>query len=80
MFILLDRLYIKKLLFLKKVFFVIQRYKGLREMDLEEFFGTTMDPKVHKLFLVTINDGLKLIECPHILIGNDVLPKKALFL
>lgn len=49
-------------------------------MDLEEFFGTTMDPKVHKLFLVTINDGLKLIECPHILIGNDVLPKKALFL
>lgn len=55
----------------------IQRYKGLGEMNAEELWETTMDPKNRILKQVTIADSLDADKVFDILMGTDVPARKS---
>jgi DNA gyrase subunit B len=55
----------------------IQRYKGLGEMNAEELWETTMDPKVRILKRVTVEDGRESDRIFDILMGTDVPARKS---
>ncbi|MHB1330529.1 MAG: DNA topoisomerase subunit B [Minisyncoccota bacterium] len=55
----------------------IQRYKGLGEMNAEELWETTMDPKVRILKQVTVEDGRDADKIFDILMGTDVPSRKS---
>ena len=61
----------------KKQKVTIQRYKGLGEMNPEELWETTMDPKKRVLKLVTIEDGQDADRVFDILMGEDVPSRKS---
>jgi DNA gyrase subunit B len=54
----------------------IQRYKGLGEMNSEELWETTMDPKHRLLRQVSIHDALEADKVFDILMGTDVPARK----
>ncbi|MFH1187623.1 MAG: DNA topoisomerase (ATP-hydrolyzing) subunit B [bacterium] len=54
----------------------IQRYKGLGEMNPEQLWNTTMNPKNRALKKVSIEDVEKADEIFDILMGSDVAPRK----
>lgn len=54
----------------------IQRYKGLGEMNPDQLWSTTMDPKNRSLKQVSIDDVEKTDEIFDILMGADVAPRK----
>lgn len=54
----------------------IQRYKGLGEMNSEELWTTTMDPKNRTLLQVNIEDTKEADRIFDILMGNEVMPRK----
>ena len=57
--------------------FTLQRYKGLGEMDAEQLWETTLNPKTRKLKLVEIEDARMASEVTEVLMGTEVPPRKA---
>ena len=56
--------------------YTVQRYKGLGEMDPEQLWSTTMEPKNRILLQVTIEDGMAAERAVSDLMGNQVEKRK----
>ena len=57
--------------------FTLQRYKGLGEMDAEQLWETTLDPKRRLLKLVEIEDARMASGVTEMLMGTEVPPQRA---
>ena len=57
--------------------FTLQRYKGLGEMDPQQLWETTLNPKTRILKQIEIEDARMASEMTEILMGTDVPPRKA---
>ena len=57
--------------------FTLQRYKGLGEMDADQLWETTLNPKTRLLKLVEIEDGRMASSVTEMLMGTEAPPRRA---
>ena len=57
--------------------FTLQRYKGLGEMDADQLWETTLDPRTRILKRIEIEDARMASNVTEMLMGTDVPPRRS---